>query len=179
MAAVSKKAAKLAFSSLMSAAAVALMLVARLVSVADYCITAACGLIIGVVVVECGWKWAIASFSVVSCLGLMLGSFECALLFACFFGYYPIVKPYIEKLKIWLEWLLKLTLFNSVIVSLYVIFDKLVAPISDIPYISDTVYFIILIAMANFVFILYDVLFNKLMGMFFRRVHPMLTKYLK
>lgn len=176
MRAVKDKVFSVTFSALICALCVTLMLLARVISVADYSMTLICGLLMAVIVVECGVKWALASYVVVSALGLLLGASECALLFACFFGYYSVLKPYLERLPAVPEWLLKLLLFNGVIVALYAVIDWLVAPVLDIGSLSPTVAAILLLLMANAVFILYDFLFNRLITMYFRRVHPRIRR---
>ena len=166
-----KKAFSIAFCGLISALCVSLMLLVRVITYIDYSVTLICGLLIAVIVVECGAKWALASCAVVSALGLLLGGTESALLFACFFGYYSIVKPYLERLPRVLEWVAKLGLFNAVIVALYALIDTLVAPITDIPFLSPIATVIVLLVMANLVFVIYDLIFNRIISLYFATLH--------
>ena len=148
-----------------------MMLVVRVITYIDYSVTLLCGLLIAVIVVECGARWALASCAVVSVLGLLLGGTESALLFACFFGYYSVVKPYIERLPFVLEWAAKLGLFNAVIVALYALIDALVAPITDIPFLSPVATIALLLVMANIVFVIYDLIFNRIISLYFQTLH--------
>ena len=166
----------MAFCSVMSALSVALMFFARLIGLADYCVVVVCCLVIGVIMIECGVKWAIASYVVTGGLGLLLGNLECALLFIFFFGFYPIIKPLIERLPRIVEWLLKLVLFNGVIVALYAAFDAIIAPADDVKYLSHAAYIVLLLITANVVFIMVDILFNKLMTLYDIRLHPRIKK---
>ncbi len=179
MAAVKNKSSKIALCAVVSALAVALMLLAKVVSVADYSITALCGLVIGVIVIECGIKWALASYAVISLLGVLLAPGECSILFVAFFGYYSVIKIYFDKLPKIVGWILKLALFNVVVISVFYVIDALVAPVIDIDFLSPLVSIILLLALANLVFILYDTLFNRLMSLYWVKVHSKISKYIK
>ena len=45
------------------------------------------------------------------------------LIYILFLGYYPVIKLYIERLnKRWLEWIIKIVVFNVILVTAYTIF---------------------------------------------------------
>ncbi len=170
--AAKRKAFSVAFSGLISALCVCMMLLVRVITYIDYSVTLICGLLIAIIVVECGAKWALTSCVVVSVLGLLLGGTESALLFACFFGYYSVIKPYIERLPTVLEWVVKLAMFNTVIIVLYAIIDMLIAPITEISFLSPFATAVVLLVMANFVFVIYDLIFNRIITIYFHKLHP-------
>ncbi len=172
MPAAKKKSFTIAFSALISALCVCLMLLVRVVTYIDYSVTLICGLLMAVIVVECGIKWALASCVVVSLLGLLLGGTESAILFACFFGYYSVLKPYIERLPKILEYTVKLILFNAVIIALYAIINLLIAPIDQISFLSPIMTSAVLLVLANFVFIIYDIVFDRVISLYFVKIHP-------
>ena len=163
----------------MSALCVALMTIARVISVTDYAISALCGVIVGVVVVELGNRWALASYAVSSMLGVMFGANEAALTFVALLGFYPIVKPYIERLKKPMAYLIKLVLFNGIMCGMYFLLDKLgFIPMEDIPWlVGYTV--LALMFLANIAFLLYDFAFNLIMAMYYARLHPRISKIIR
>lgn len=163
----------------MCALCAALMFVGKLISIADYAVCCICSLVIGVVVIEAGWKWAIASYVVTSILGVFIGGNECALLFVVYAGYYPILKPYIEKLPIVPEWIIKLVSFNGIILLSYWLLDLIgILKFDEVDFLgSYTV--IVLMVLGNIVFILFDILFNKLMTIYYFRYHSRIAKMLK
>ncbi|MBC7765135.1 MAG: hypothetical protein H7Y41_01525 [Hyphomonadaceae bacterium] len=68
------------------------------------------------VVIECGLAWAWTSYAATAILALFLVPDKTMVfLYILFFGYYGMVKMYIEMLqKLWLEWTIKMTLFAVV-----------------------------------------------------------------
>lgn len=163
----------------MSSLCVCLITVARVISITDYAVSAVCGVIIGVVVIELGNRWALATFAVSSVLGILLGANEAAITFVALLGYYPVVKPYIERLRKPLAYLLKILLFNGVICTLYYILDKLeFIPLEEIPWLGNYTA-IVLVVLANIAFFLYDFAFDGIMKMYFNRLHPRVGRIIR
>ena len=156
----------------------AMMLLSRLVQVADYSLALLSGLLIGVVVIEAGRAWALATYAVAGGLGLLLSGNECALLFLVFFGYYPVLKPLLERLQKGNCQLLKMAAFNAVVVAAYVLLDALILP--EWGSAAGPVWQVVLLLFAaNAVFLLYDMLFDRVMCWYWVRVHPALGKLKK
>ena len=74
------------------------------------------------VVIELGKGWAVGVFAVTAILAMMLiPAKEAAVLFAVFFGYYPILKQVLEKhirLRA-VEWIVKIILFVAIMFGAY------------------------------------------------------------
>lgn len=107
----------MALGGVMAALAVVLMCMGGLIPLATYVCPAMCMLILKLVISRCGsrvgWGW----YGAVAILGLLMGpDKEAAAVFTCL-GYYPILKPKLDKLK--LKWLWKGLLFNGVILAMY------------------------------------------------------------
>ncbi len=163
----------------MSALCVALMTIARVVSVTDYAVSALCGVVIGVVVIEFGSRWAIATYAVSSLMGLLIAGNEAALTFAVLLGFYPIIKPYIERLNKLLAYLTKIILFNGIVCTLYFVLDKLeFIPMDEISWLGDYTVLVVLI-LANIAFFLYDFAFGGIMTLYYVRLHPRIAKIIK
>ena len=73
------------------------------------------------IILEIGVKWGWMSYACVALLSLLITpSMEAKVLFIAFFGYYPVLKALIERLrKIWLEWIIKLAVFNLTMIGAY------------------------------------------------------------
>lgn len=122
-----KQSAKTALGGIVSALSVALMCAGALLPFLTYALPAAAGLLIVFAVIEIGSKWAFGVYAAVSILSMLLvPDKEIAVLYAAFFGYYPIIKPIFEtKLPKWLAWVLKLFVFNASVVCSYIVMIKL------------------------------------------------------
>ncbi len=174
-----QKIANVSFSAIISSVCIVLMLLCRFISFTDYAVSALCGLFIGVVVIESGKRWAFASYIVVSILGLLLGGNECAVTFIVFLGYYPIIKIWIEKLNKILAYIIKFITFNSSIISIYFILDKLnFIPFEDVSFLGEYTVLAVLI-LANIAFLVYDFAFNGIMNLYYLKFHSKINKIIK
>lgn len=110
---------KIALGGVLAALAVVIMTMGGLIPVAAYVCPMLCCFILFVVFELCGSRIAWAWYGAVSLLSLLLGPDKEAA--AVFFGlgYYPIIKPFLDKTKF--GFVLKLALFNGVTVLLYTV----------------------------------------------------------
>ncbi|MCI7019486.1 MAG: hypothetical protein MR913_06720 [Clostridiales bacterium] len=107
----------MALGGLLAALGVVVMSLGTIIPVATYICPMICMILAQVVLktsgTRVGWAW----YGAVAILSLLLApDKEAAAVFAAL-GYYPIVKPRLEKTK-W-PWLWKAVLFNAVILTLY------------------------------------------------------------
>lgn len=110
-------AANIALGGVLAAMAVVIMNMGTLIPVATYICPMLCILLLKVVLNICGNRIAWAWFGAVAILAvLMAPDKEAAAVFA-FLGYYPILKPWMDRRK--LPWLWKGLLFNSAVLVLY------------------------------------------------------------
>ena len=70
---------------------------------------------------SCSWAWALGCYAVTSALGLiLLPTKSPAILYAGFFGYYPLVKLWAERMASKaLRWCVKLAVFNGALIAFY------------------------------------------------------------
>lgn len=107
----------MALGGILAAMAVVIMNMGTLIPVATYACPMLCIVLLKVVLTICGNRIAWAWFGAVAILSaLMAPDKEAAAVFA-FLGYYPIVKPWLDRRK--LPWLWKGVLFNTAILVLY------------------------------------------------------------
>ena len=154
-------AANIALGGILAALAVIIMSMGTLIPIATYVCPMLCCLILQLVLKICGGRIAWAWYGAVSLLSLLMApDKEAAAVFLCI-GYYPIVKPWLDRQKG--KWVLKFLLFNSVILATYWVLmhimgmAELEAEFAEMGIILTAV----MIIMGNMVFYLLD----RLLGM--------------
>ena len=107
----------IALGGILAALALVIMCFIGIIPVATYICPMLCILICAVVLHYCGRRIAWAWYAAVAILSLLMGpDLEAKALFLVL-GYYPIIKPFFDKLRPRLVW--KLAYFNIVIVATY------------------------------------------------------------
>ena len=107
----------MALGGILAALAVIIMSMGTLIPVATYVCPMFCAILLKMVLNTCGRRIAWAWYGTVAILSvLMAPDKEAAAVFA-FIGYYPIVKPGLDRMK--LPWLWKGLLFNAAILLMY------------------------------------------------------------
>ena len=150
-----------ALGGVLAALAVVIMCLGTLIPVATYICPMACILLGQVVLKTCGVRNGWAWYASVAVLSLLLSSDkEAAAVFAAL-GYYPMVKPRLERTR--LPWLWKGLLFNAVILALYWLLihllgmDALAEEFAE----AGAVMTAVMLLLGNAVFFLLDILLNK------------------
>ncbi len=126
------KSFRIAFCGLVSALALVMMLITGLVPVGTYALPLFAGALLIAVVIEFGVGYALAAYAAVSILSLFLsGDKEAVVYFIAFFGYYPIIKSLIERLRSKAAaWVIKFAVFTAAIVAAFFV-CKFVLAIPD------------------------------------------------
>ena len=110
-------AASMALGGILAAVAVVIMNLVGMIPVNTYVVPVLCMVLLQLVLKNCGKRVAWAWYAAVTILGLLMcPDKEAAAIFAAL-GYYPIVKPWLDR-RTW-KWLWKGLLFNGVILLLY------------------------------------------------------------
>lgn len=146
----------IALSGLLAATAMVIMCLGGMIPLATYVCPMLCIMVQYVVLRCCGkriaWTWYVA----VALLSLLIGPDKEAAAVFVMLGYYPMVKPILEKNRLAMLW--KLVLFNTVIALLYGLLlrllglDQLAAESEEFGAIG----LVILLVLGNVVFILVD-----------------------
>jgi len=110
-------AANMALGGILAALAVVIMSLGTLIPVATYVCPMLCCLILEVVRKVSGSRIAWAWYGAVAILGLLLSPDKEAAAVFLFLGYYPMVKPWMDRRKA--RWLWKGLLFNGSILVMY------------------------------------------------------------
>ena len=155
----------MALGGVLAALAVVIMCMGGLIPLATYVCPMLCCLLLKLVFQSCGGRIAWAWYGAVSILSLLMGpDKEAAAVFA-FLGYYPILKPGMDKMK--LRWLWKGLLFNTAVLVMYALLIKLfgMAQLASEFQEMGTVLLIVTLFLGNVSFFLLD----RLLGMKLRR----------
>jgi len=174
-----KRNTKITFSAMMAALATAFMLFSYFPFL-TYAIPAIAGLFIMAIVIEIDLKWAVCAYTASAILVFILAEKESMLLYVAFFGYYPVFKALVEKIrKPLLEWPIKLVIFNGAVLLVYfVLAEFLQIPMDDMGQIAK--YGVaILLAAANVVFVLYDIAVSRMAMMYMAVFKPKIKKIFK
>ena len=158
----------MAYCGMAAALCVALMLLGTIIPIAMFIAPAVASFLIATVCMECGITMAWTAYAAVSLLGLLfVPDKEVALVFVFLLGYYPLVKPRFERIRLPLVRVLcKLLLCNGAVLAMYGLVLLLVPAGSISQELKTTALAVSLatLAMGNVAFLLYDrALHNMLM----------------
>lgn len=173
-----KKSKKIVFSASLAALSAMLILLSKLIPMGVDVLPAIAGLFGAIIVIESGVKWAIAAYFVASGISFIFGLNEASLLYTMFFGYYPIIKSLLEKIRIRaVELVVKLLIFNVSVIAAY----SILIPIFGLAALGfDNMTFVwIVLALGNVFFVLYDYGMTRLITMYFNNYHKHIKKLLK
>lgn len=128
-------AANIAFGGVLAALAVVIMSLGTIIPVATYVCPMLASLVLELVRKACGSRIAWAWYGAVAILSMLLAPDKEAAAVFLALGYYPIVKPKLDRMKA--KWLWKGLLFNAVILLTYWLlmhllgFDQLAAEFAE------------------------------------------------
>ena len=176
-----KQSSKTALGGIVSALSVTLMLMTGVIPFMTYALPLAAGSLLILVVIEINNRWAFVVYAAVSLMSIfVVPDKEAAVFYVAFFGYFPIIKSALEKhLNIVLEWIVKLLIFNASTVAGYFFTTYVLG----IPF-DETGEFgkyslLILLALANAVFIAYDVMLTRFITLYLKRFRKSFHKIFK
>ena len=171
---------KLSFSALIAALSVLCLAGGALLPRITLSLAALAGLFPAAAVIVCGWGWAAGASAAAAILALLLlPEKTAAIWFVCFFGHYPIWKALIERFQTRMEkplygWILKLLGFAACMALLYWLFYSFFAkgvPYAFTEYTAGPAILVIALLLG---FVLYDIAFSILIGVFRIKILPKL-----
>ena len=186
---VNKNLKKLTIGALLSAMGVALLSIGGIIQTVDLSAAAVVSFICIFAVIEMGSSYAWMIYAVTGVLSAIIMPHNMgAWFFLLFFGYYPILKEKMEKLKKPLSWALKMLLLNVALViglilaSLFVYggqknFFELVNSIMETDFgIAATVGIILLVEVT---FVIYDIALTRLISYYIFKLRHRFSRYFK
>ncbi len=169
-----KQSGRIAVGGVFSALALACMLM-TIFPYATYALPAMAGVCLIPVVLELGWRWGWMAYAVTALLSpLLAADKEAALLFIAFFGYYPVLKAWIERRKSRvIEWAIKLLLFNAAMVAAYMAAIFVFRLPVDFEIFGVSLPFVLL-ALGNVTFLIYDKALTGMVSLYLYRLQSKL-----
>lgn len=156
-----KETKAVALGGMLGAVAMVIMCLGGLIPVSTYICPVMCMLILQMVLNFCGKRIAWAWYIMVALLSLLIGPDKEAAALLVLLGYYPIIKPKMDRFPLKILW--KLALFNAVTVFMYTVvvallgLEAILVEHTVLGYIS----FALMILLGNATFFLLDKLLTR------------------
>lgn len=171
-----KQSGKVALGGVLGALSVVCLL-GTVFPYATFALPAMAGLVLLPVAIEAGRGPGWLTFGAVAVLNLLLTpSMEAKLLFVAFLGYYPLLKLVLDPLPRVFSWVLKLGLFNITVVAAYWLMLHLFALEDNSFELFGVNMPLVLLALANVTFVLYDLCLSRLLDWYMLMLHPRLKR---
>ena len=147
---------QIAFGGMFAALALVIMNLGSLIPVATFVCPMLCMLILAFVTKMCGDRIGWAWYGAVAILSLMMAPDKEAAAVFTFLGFYPIIKPKLDRKKLGMVW--KLLLFNVLILAMYGLLIHLfgMAQIAAEYQELGTAMTVIMLLLGNLIFFLLD-----------------------
>lgn len=171
---------RIALAGVFGALSLTFMLAGGILPLATFAAPAIAGILIMPVAIEFGRKTGWLLYAAIGLLSLLLVSDrEMSLIFVFFFGFYPLLKTNLERLRTQAaRRLAKLAVFNLCVVGMY----ALVLLVFPIPAIAGEFAEMglapagVLLALGNVTFAIYDAAVARLVSLYCARLRPRLMK---
>ena len=176
-----KQSSKCAIGGIVAALSLVMMISVAIIPFLTYALPAAAGILILLVVIEIDNKWAFGVYAAVSILAMLLvADKEVSVMYAAFFGYYPIVKSIFEKrLPKVLSFILKMLLFiSTMLVSYYLMIKLMGLEINELEEFGMMAV-PMLIGMGLVAFIFYDFVLSRLVLIYNSKWKKYFHRYFK
>ena len=168
----------LALGAILSALAVVVMMLGGLIPAATFCCPMLAGFLTIPILCECGAGMALCAWAAISILSCLLGPDKEAAAIYLFLGWYPVLRPKLEKLRQPLRFLLKLLIFNCAVFAVYSLLlfvlglESLRAEFSDM----GKIMLLVTLVLGNGIFILFDFVLPRLELLYRCRFRPHLWR---
>ncbi len=176
-----KNSMKAALCGILAALSTVVMFFTGIIPVATLALPAIAGCFLIPVVAEIGVPWGFGTFAVCAGLSFLLApDREAALFYLLFFGYYPVLIGVLDRVKSkTLRYALKLLIFNAAVAveALLAVF-VLGIPWETIEFLGKATPLVLLV-LANLVFVLYDRTLNGLIALYLRKFSRQVRRFLK
>ena len=161
-----KEIKKITLSSLFSALIVVLILIGTFFDLLDITVAAVCALAVYILLIEAGLKYSFLVYLTSGVLCLIFSPMSSATLyFIGFFGYYPIIKTKLRKLKKHLRKLICLLLFNTSMIALMLLFKAVFALQNEPIYM-----YVLLLVTSNVFYFCFDYLLDVFTVIYFKKI---------
>ena len=171
-------AVKVAIGGVLSAMALVLMMLTGVFPFGTYAFPVIAGVMLIVIYLEFGFRWSMLVYGVISIMSvLFVSDKEAALFFLLLFGYYPVVKSFIERIKSKIvQYIIKLAIFNTAAVSVYFLMLFVFGMPADSFELFGVNIPLIFLIVGNFVFLIYDLAINVVVAQYLQKYRKFFFK---
>lgn len=173
---------KVALCSIVSALSIVVMMLSSIISIATYALSALSGIILIVLVIELNCKWAVTSYITVGFVSLLIvPNKEAVLLYILFFGYYPMLKQFIEshiKNRI-IQLFVKILVFSVSAIAIYFLSTHFLGIPAEEYQIMGVNLPVILLILGIIVFLLFDYAFTGVVLVYVDKFREKIFKNIK
>lgn len=172
-----KQTGKVALGGVLGSLSLTFMLL-TFFSVGTYALPAIAGAVFIPFVIEISPRSAWMVYASVAILSLFISpDLEAKILFLSFFGYYPIIKAQLERIKKGpLEWIIKLAIFNAaIVISYYLMLNIFGLNIESFTIFGFNMIYIMFFV-GNLIFVLYDFALSNLVLMYMKVLHKRVAR---
>lgn len=177
-----RQSGRIALCGVMCGLSIVLMLSGSIIPFATFCAPAVSGLLLMPVAVECGMRLAWVSYGAIGVLSvLFVPDKEMAAIFVFFFGCYPLLKAYIQRIPTRaLQMLVKAVFFNGAVLAMYGVLLFVFPMPSLVEEFAQTAQWMLaaLLVMGNACFWIYDAALNNLLHVYVLKMQPRLRRIL-
>ena len=167
---------RVALGGIVSALCLVTMFLAGVIPALDLLLPGIAGILLMIIAVEVNIPWAFLTYLSVSLLSLFITfDKEAALIFIMFFGHYPILRFYIQKIPLkLLRLIVKLILFNACIIGYFYVtvyifgLDEMLDEFSDFGRYGAY----IMLGICNMIFLVYDLDLDFMYRIYQKRIMP-------
>ena len=168
-----KSSIKVAFCGVVAALITAFMAIS-LIPNATFAAPAVAGLLVIAVFAQFGALPALGCYFASAVLSFFIADKVSWVLYVVFFGYYPIIKPALERIKnVFLKWAVKLVLFNLAACFCYFA-ERFV--LGDLP---GGILLAAVWLLGNIAFVLYDIAVSRIATFYYIKLHKKISAMLK
>ncbi len=158
-----QKTKRIAVCAALAALGVVTLYIGSLVNVLDISMAVIASLFTVIAVIEYGKGAPWLVYAVTGLLSvILLPEKSPALMFLCFFGFYPIIKEKLEKRKKVVSWILKEVIFNVTMAVMLLLSQTLFAPAVKEPW----YFMLIFVILAEITFPIYDLALTRLISFY-------------
>ena len=165
---------KIVVAGVLAALSVIILYLGCAIEVLDLTMSAIVSLLVVVIVIEMGYKYAWMTYIATSILSIiLLPQKSPAIFYACFMGFYPIIKSYLERINSALaRWIIKLVVGNAALALMFILMSLFLPDEFEGGWLMLVTYLLGIIA-----FLMYDVALSKLITLYFVRIRDRIKIY--
>lgn len=165
---------RIVVSGVLAALSVIILYLGCAIEVLDLTMSAIVSLLVVIIVIEMGYKYAWMTYLATAILSIvLLPQKSPAIFYACFMGFYPIIKSYTERIgSALVRWTIKLVTGNAALGLMFLFLSLFVPDEFEGGWMLVLTYVLGIIA-----FITYDIALSKLITLYFVRIREQIKIY--